>query len=227
MPRYVTIDLFGKVQVGKTTIFELFAGKRFLHEGGNLSYDFRTYYAKCWVMQNRWTHSMVFLADPKYDMRWKQLDFKFLKKKFEPTNILMIVTDSTEADVLAVKNSFTMYPRLKRKLILFVIANMQDLLDRLSVDKIQDILGLKEVLGLSAIQEGAKEKVEKFLEEATLRYFLMLSKRGDNIELVDEIGLLKSKEERNKPEPKKKKTKYGDRLKRKANPASKDIGADK
>ena len=198
MPRYVTIDLFGKVEVGKTTIFNHFAGNHFLQEGGNLSYDMRTYYARCWVLPNRWAHSMVFLADPKFEMRWKDLNVRYLQKMFEPTNILMIVTDSTEEDVMAVKNSFSFYPRVKRSLIKFVIANKQDLPDRLSVNEIQKTLEMKEVLGLSAIAKDTKAKVEPFLEEAVKRYFLMLSKKGQEMELIDEEVYAKPIEARKK-----------------------------
>jgi signal recognition particle receptor subunit beta len=191
MPRYVTIDLFGKVEAGKTTLFNHFAGNSFLQEGGNLSYDMRTYYARCWVLPNRWSHSMVFLADPKFEMRWKDLNVKYLQKMFEPTNILMIVTDSTEEDVMAVKNSFSFYPRVKRSLIKFIIANKQDLPDRMSVSDIQKTLEMKDVLGLSAIAEETKAKVEPFLEEAVKRYFIMLSKKGQEMELVDETEYAK------------------------------------
>ena len=195
MPRYVTIDLFGKVGAGKTTLFNHFAGNCFLQEGGNLSYDMRTYYARCWVLPNRWSHRMVFLADPKFEMRWKDLNVKYLQKMFEPTNILMIVTDSTEEDVMAVKNSFSFYPRVKRSLIKFIIANKQDLPDRMSVPDIQKTLEMKEVLGLSAIAEDTKAKVEPFLEEAVKRYFLMLSKKGQEMELVDETEYAKPLEQ--------------------------------
>src|SRR6056297_379383 len=168
MPRYVTIDLFGKVGVGKTTIFELFAGDRLLKYGGNLSYDFRGYYAKCWVLPRRWTHSMVFLADPKLEWRWRDLKVKHLRKLFEPTNILMIVTDSTEEDVDNIKKSFSIYPKIKRKLIIFVIANMQDKKDHMNVEQIKERLGMRHVLGLNATSEGAKKKLEPFLEEAAM-----------------------------------------------------------
>ena len=119
-PKYVTVDLFGKVGVGKTTIFEPFAGDRLLKDGGNLSYDYRTYYARCWVLERRWDHTMVFLTDPKLDMRWKDLRVKHLQKLFEPTNVLIIVTDSTKEDVQAIKKSFSIFPRIKKKLIIFV-----------------------------------------------------------------------------------------------------------
>ena len=93
MPKYVTIDLFGKVGCGKTTIFELFAGTRLLKHGGNLSYDFRGWYAKCWILPRHWEKTMVFLADPKLEFRWRDLQAKHLRKLFEPTNILVLVTD--------------------------------------------------------------------------------------------------------------------------------------
>ncbi len=185
-PKYVSIDLFGKVGVGKTTIFELFAGTRLLKDGGNLSYDFRTYYAKCWVLQQRWEHTMVFLADPKLDMRWKDLRVKHLRKLFEPTNILILVTDSTHEDVMAVKQSFEMWPKIKKKMIIFVVANMQDMDDRLSVDEIKQILSMKDVLGLSATDSSAKENISLLIEDATLRYFGMLAKRGQAMALYDE-----------------------------------------
>lgn len=202
-PKYVSVDLFGKVDVGKTTIFELFAGTRLLKDGGNLSYDFRTYYAKCWVLQQRWEHTMVFLADPKLEMRWKDLRAKQLRRLLEPTNILILVTDSTQEDVMSIKQSFEMWPKIKKKLIIFVIANMQDLDGRLSVDEIKQFLEMKDVIGISALESNAKEKVEQFIEEATLRYFGMLAKRGQALSLYDEneIGFGKS--------PKEKKSKIG------------------
>ncbi len=208
-PKYVTIDLFGKVGVGKTTIFELFAGDKFLKEGGNLSYDMRTYYAKCWVMEKRWEHTMVFLSDPKLEMRWKDLRAKYLRKLLEPTNILMIVTDSTREDVQAIKQSFEMWPRIKRKLILFVIANMQDIPDRLSVETIKEILCMNDVIGISALKEDTKEILEKFLENATIRYFTMLSKRGEALSIYDsdEIGFGKKIKEKKKTSHK-----YSDRI---------------
>ena len=197
-PKYVTIDLFGKVGTGKTTIFELFAGDRFLKDGGNLSYDFRTYYARCWVLEKRWEHTMVFLTDPKLDMRWRDLRAKHLRKLCEPTNVLMIVTDSTKEDVEAVKQSFQMWPRIKRKFIIFVIANMQDLPDRLSVPEIKAVLQMEDVIGLSATDPGAKEIIEEFLEHATHRYFQMLSKRGTVMAILgeDEIGFGKTRKKR-------------------------------
>jgi len=197
-PKYVTVDLFGKVGTGKTTIFELFAGNRYLKDGGNLSFDFRTYYARCWVLEKRWEHTMVFLTDPKLDMRWRDLRAKHLRKLCEPTNVLMIVTDSTKEDVEAVKQSFQMWPRIKRKFIIFVIANMQDLPDRLSVPEIKAVLQMEDVIGLSATDPGAKEIIEEFLERATLRYFQMLSKRGTAMSILgeDEIGFGKTRKER-------------------------------
>ncbi len=98
--RYITIDLFGKVSVGKSTIFSLFADPegRMLENGGNLSYDPRVYYARCWILPRRWEHSMVFLTDPKFDMRQNSLDNTFLTKMLEPTNVLMLVTDSTKEE---------------------------------------------------------------------------------------------------------------------------------
>ena len=69
---------------------------------------------------------MVFLTDPKLDMRWKDLRVRHLQRLFEPTNVLMIVTDSTKEDVMAVKQSFSMYPKIKRKLIIFIIASIID-----------------------------------------------------------------------------------------------------
>lgn len=192
MPRFVTIDLFGKMGVGKTTIFELFAGDKFLKEGGNLSYDFRGYYAKCWILEKRWEHSMVFLADPKLEYRWKDLNADLLRKYFEPTNVVMIVTDSTEKDVKNIKDSFSIFPQLKRKLILFVIATMQDIKGRMSVKEIEQVLGIKDIIGINTHAPGTKEKVEKFMEKAVLRYFLMLSRiGGGNLNVLDgdEIGL--------------------------------------
>lgn len=209
IPKYVTVDLFGKVGVGKTTIFELFAGDRLLKDGGNLSYDFRIYYARCWVLERRWEHTMVFLADPKLDMRWKDLKVRHMRKLFEPTNVLLIVTDSTKEDVLAVKQSFSMYPKIKRKLIIFVIANMQDKEGRLDVQEIKDILEMQDVLGLTATDPGAKELVEDFIENGVLRYFNMLSKRGEALLLLDEdeIGFGKKQKEQER-----KKRKFSDRI---------------
>ncbi len=210
MPRYVTVDLFGKVGVGKTTIFELFAGDRLLKYGGNLSYDFRGYYARCWVLPRRWHHSMVFLADPKLEWFWKDLKVKNLRKLFEPTNVLMIVTDSTKEDVMNVKNSFSIYPKIKRKLIIYVIANMQDKTGRLSPTEIKDILNMDQVLGLNAKGPNAKKKVESFIEEAAIMYFRMLSKRGVAMEILDEnqIGFNKTEKEENQ----KTKSKYSEKL---------------
>lgn len=197
-PKYVTIDLFGKVGCGKTTIFELFAGTRLLKDGGNLSYDFRGYYAKCWILPRRWGHSMVFLADPKLEFRWRDLRAKHLRKLFEPTNIMVLVTDSTPEDIDAIKQSFTVWPTIKRKLIIFIIANMQDLPDRLTVEEIKARLQMNDVLGLTATDSDAKEKVEKFLEQAVMRYFLMLSKKGGPILVLneDEIGFGKKIKEK-------------------------------
>ncbi|MHA1746645.1 MAG: hypothetical protein ACTSWW_11640, partial [Promethearchaeota archaeon] len=174
------------------------AGNRYLKDGGNLSFDFRTYYARCWVLEKRWEHTMVFLTDPKLDMRWRDLRAKHLRKLCEPTNVLMIVTDSTKEDVEAVKQSFQMWPRIKRKFIIFVIANMQDLPDRLSVPEIKTVLQMEDVIGLSATDPGAKEIIEEFLERATLRYFQMLSKRGTVMAILgeDEIGFGKTQKER-------------------------------
>ncbi len=185
-PKYVTIDLFGKVGCGKTTIFELFAGKRFLKDGGNLSYDFRGYYAKCWILPQRWGHTMVFLSDPKLEFRWKDLRAKHLRKLFEPTNIMVLVTDSTPEDVECIKQSFKVWPLIKKKMILFVIANMQDLPNRLTVEEIQQHLEMKDVLGISALDPEEKPKIENFLESAVLRYFSMLAKRGKSMLLLDE-----------------------------------------
>ena len=200
-PKYVTIDLFGKISCGKTTIFEMFAGKKFLKEGGNLSYDFRTYYARCWILERRWEHTMVFLADPKLEMRWRDLRAKHLRKLMEPTNILIIVTDSTREDVNAVKESFKMWPRIKRKMIIFIIANMQDLPDRLSVSEIKEILNMNDILGISATDGNpeTKAKIEQFIEEATIRYFRMLAKRGQVMSVLDEdeIGFGKKRKEKN------------------------------
>ena len=214
-PKYVSIDLFGKVGCGKTTIFELFAGNKFLKEGGNLSYDFRTYYAKCWVLERRWEHTMVFLADPKLEMRWKDLRAKHLRKLMEPTNILIIVTDSTREDVNAVKESFKMWPRIKRKMIIFIIANMQDLPGRLSGAEIKEILSMKDVLELNATDGDpeTKIKIEQFIEEATIRYFRMLAKRGQVMAVLDkdEIGFGKKRKE--KDENKTSEGKYSARIK--------------
>ncbi|MHA1585027.1 MAG: GTPase domain-containing protein [Promethearchaeota archaeon] len=185
-PKYVTIDLFGKVSCGKTTIFELFAGNRFLKDGGNLSYDFRGYYAKCWILPQRWGHTMVFLTDPKLDMRWRDLRVKHMRKLFEPTNVLVIVTDSTREDVQAIKESFRIWPKIKRKLIIFIIANMQDLPDRMKTEEIQEFLQMKDVLGLCALEENAKEKLTDFFEKATMRYFQMISKKYERMLILDE-----------------------------------------
>ncbi|MHA1520374.1 MAG: GTPase domain-containing protein [Promethearchaeota archaeon] len=203
-PKYVTVDLFGKVGVGKTTIFEPFAGDRFLKDGGNLSYDYRTYYARCWVLERRWDHTMVFLTDPKLDMRWKDLRVKHLQKLFEPTNVLIIVTDSTKEDVQAIKKSFSIFPRIKKKLIIFVIANMQDIEGRLPVDEIKTILEMKDVLGLNAKDPKSKDLVEKFIEEGVIRYFTMVSKRGQAMMLLDdeEIGFGSTVKEESKPKKK-------------------------
>ncbi|MHA1776077.1 MAG: GTPase domain-containing protein [Promethearchaeota archaeon] len=185
-PKYVTIDLFGKVGVGKTTIFNHFAGDRLLKDGGNLSYDYRIYFARCWILPRRWEHTMVFLTDPKLDMRWKDLRVRHLQKLFEPTNILMIVTDSTREDVLAVRESFSMYPKIKRKLIIFVIANQQDLPGRLPLSEIKEILQMKDVIGINATDPACISVLEKFFETAVLRYFSMLAKKGQAMMVLDE-----------------------------------------
>ncbi|RLI63703.1 MAG: hypothetical protein DRO88_09220 [Promethearchaeia archaeon] len=185
-PKYVTIDLFGKVGVGKTTIFNHFAGDRLLKDGGNLSYDYRIYFARCWILPRRWEHTMVFLTDPKLDMRWKDLRVRHLQKLFEPTNILMIVTDSTREDVLAVRESFSMYPKIKRKLIIFVIANQQDLPGRLPLSEIKEILQMKDVIGINATDPACIPVLEKFFETAVLRYFSMLAKKGQAMMVLDE-----------------------------------------
>lgn len=197
--RYVGVDLFGKTAVGKTTIFKLFADpqSRLMQEGGNLSYDFRTYYARCWIFPRRWEHSMVFLADPKFDMRYQSLDMKMLKKAFEPTNVLIIVSDSTREDVEAIKHSLQIYPRIKLGLIIFIIANMQDKPGVLPVEEIKQITGINDVLGLIAIQSNARAKVEPFIEEGVKRFFHMLAKRGDWMELIDDIPTNKTQKDPN------------------------------
>lgn len=218
-PKYVTIDLFGKVGCGKTTIFEKFAGNRFLKDGGNLSYDFRGYYAKCWILPKRWGHTMVFLADPKLEFRWRDLQAKHLRKLFEPTNILILVTDSTPDDVEAIKQSFSIWPIIKKKMIIFIIANMQDLPDRMSVEEIKEKLQMKDIIGISALDKTTKPKIEAFLEEAVIRYFTMLSKRGETMLLLekDEIGFGKKVKEK-----KNTKSKYSERIekirKKRSNP---------
>ncbi|QEE15570.1 GTPase domain-containing protein [Promethearchaeum syntrophicum] len=204
-PKYVTIDLFGKVGCGKTTIFELFAEKKFLKEGGNLSYDFRTYYARCWVLRRRWEHTMVFLTDPKLEMRWKDLRAKHLRKLLVPTNILLIVSDSTLEDVNAIKQSFKIWPRIKRKMIIFIIANMQDLPGRLSGAEIKKILNINDILEINATDGNPETriKIEEFIEEATIRYFRMLAKRGLVMSVLDEdeIGLGKNFNEKKENHP--------------------------
>lgn len=182
---YVQLDLFGKVGVGKTTIYNLFAGDKYMQDGGNLCDDFRVYYRRCWVFPRVSEHYMCFLSDPVFEMRWKDLQFKFLKKMFEPTNVIYIVTDSTPEDVEAVKNSLNLYDKLKRGLIIFVIANKQDLPDAVPVEKIKEILGINDVYGLSALSPDAKEIMEKALRDGLNRYLLMLTKRGERLELVD------------------------------------------
>ena len=201
--------------MGKTTIFELFAGNKFLKEGGNLSYDFRTYYAKCWVLERRWEHTMVFLADPKLEMRWRDLRAKHLRKLMEPTNILIIVTDSTREDVNAVKESFKMWPRIKRKMIIFIIANMQDLPGRLSGAEIKEILSMNDVLEINAMDGDpeTKIKIEQFIEEATIRYFRMLAKRGQVMAVLDEDEIGFGKKIKDKDESKTSNRKYSARIK--------------
>jgi hypothetical protein len=170
-------------------MFELFADPqgRTLQEGGNLSYDPRIFYARCWILPNRWEHSMVFLADPKFDMRQNSLDTKFLTKMLEPTNILMLVTDSTREDVESIKRSFPMYCKIKRGLIIFIIANMQDTPNALSVDEIKEITKISDVLGISAVDPNSRFLLENYFEEAVKRYFLLLAKRGQAMELVDDV----------------------------------------
>ena len=215
-PKYVTIDLFGKVGCGKTTIFEMFAGNKFLKDGGNLSYDFRTYYARCWILERKWEHTMVFLTDPKLEMRWKDLRAKHLRKLLEPTNILIIVTDSTPEDVNAIKQSFKMWPRIKRKLIIFIIANMQDLPGRLSGAEIKKILNMNDVLELNATDPNpaTKEKIENFLEEATIRFFRMLAKRGQVMSVLDEDEIGFGKKIKKKDDSKNQNRKYTSRIKK-------------
>lgn len=210
-PKYVTIDLFGKVGVGKTTIFNHFAGDRLLKDGGNLSYDYRIYYARCWILPRRWEHTMVFLTDPKLDMRWKDLRVRHLQKLFEPTNILMIVTDSTKEDVLAVKESFSIYPKIKRKLIIFIIANQQDLPGRLSVDEIKEILQMKDVIGIKATDPDCVPVLEKFFEAAVIRYFTMVAKRGQVMMLLDEEEIGFGSKIKSKPV---KRGRYSERIKK-------------
>ena len=57
---------------------------------------------------------------------------------------------------------------------------------------------MEDVIGLSAIDPGAKKIVEDFIENATLRYFRMLVKRGAVMALLneDEIGFGKEKKDR-------------------------------
>ncbi len=180
------MDLFGKVKVGKTTIFQLFTDpqNRMMNEGGNLSYDMRAYYARCWIFPKRWDHSMVFLCDPKFDMRWNCLDLKFMAKMFAPTNVVMIVSDSTPEDIDAITHCIPMYNKIKPGVITFIIANMQDKPGRLSVEEIQKRTGIKDVLGLVAIAPDARSKLEPFLMEGVMRYFLQLSKRGEIMQLT-------------------------------------------
>ncbi len=182
---YVQIDLFGKVGVGKTTIYNHFKGDRHMKHGGNLVEDWRVFYAKCWIFKERFKNYMVFLSDPKFDMRWRDLDVKFLEEKFEPTNIVMVVTDSTPEDVVAVKNSLKLLPKLKLGLITFVLANKQDLPDALSVSEIKERLSTNDVYGLSALSPDAKEILEEAFLEAKNRYLLMLSKRNEQLDLID------------------------------------------
>jgi len=159
---------------------------RMLEEEGNLSYDPRVYYARCWILPRRWEHSMVFLTDPKFDMRQNSLDSNYLTKMFEVTNVLMIVTDSTTEDVDAITRCIPMYFRIKRGLIIFIIANMQDNPDALTIEEIKLKTGISDVIGLSALDPQSKEQLETFFEEAVKRYFLLLEKRGQTLELVND-----------------------------------------
>ncbi len=182
---YIQLDMFGRVGVGKTTIYNLFAGDKYMQEGGNLCDDYRVYYRRCWLFPRISEHYMVFLSDPLFEMRWKDLQLKFLKKMFEPTNVVFIVTDSTEEDVQAVKNSLGIYEKLKLGLIIFVIANKQDLPNALPVEKIKEILGINDVYGVSAIDLASKPILERAFRDGLNRYLLMLSKRGERLSLVD------------------------------------------
>jgi hypothetical protein len=178
---FISIDLFGKVSVGKTTIFEMFADPqgRTLHDGGNLSPDPRIYYARCWILPNRWEDHMVFLADPKFDMRRHDLPISILNNYFGPTNVLVLVTDSTPEDVEAVARCIPEYMRIKPGLIIFIIANMQDCEGAVSPEEISRQTGIGDVLGISALDVSIKPQLEEFFEKAVKRYFMLISKRGE------------------------------------------------
>ena len=163
-----------------------------LENGGNLSYDPRVYYARCWILPRRWEHSMVFLTDPKFDMRQNSLDNTFLTKMLEPTNVLMLVTDSTKEDVESIARSIPIYCRLKRGLIIFIIANMQDNPDVLTVDEIKAQTGIGDVLGIAAINPDTKLELESFFEESVRRFFHLLERRGQTLELVGDNNYAQS-----------------------------------
>jgi hypothetical protein len=135
---------------------------------------------------------MIFLTDPKFDMRQNSLDNTFLSRMLEPTNVLMLVTDSTKEDVESISRSIPIYCRLKRGLIIFIIANMQDNPNVLTVDEIKAQTGIGDVLGIVAINPNTKLELESFFEESVLRYFHLLERRGQTLELVGDKDFAQS-----------------------------------
>jgi GTPase SAR1 family protein len=182
--KYIQIDLMGKVTAGKTTIYNQFAGDTYLRDGGNLTDDWRTYYARCWVLPNRYAHSMVFLSDPKFDMRWQDLNMGFMRKMFQPTNILFIVSDSTERDVENIKRYWDLLENIKRGLITFVLANKQDLPGAIPEIEIRERLNNQDVFGIQATDPQLKPRLTEIIEMAVHRYLLMLAKRGERLGLI-------------------------------------------
>ena len=92
---------------------------------------------------------------------------------------------------------------------------MQDLPGRLSGAEIKKILNMNDILETNATDGDpeTKNKIEQFIEEATIRYFRMLAKRGQVMSVLDEdeIGLGKNIKE--KKENQSSDRKYSDRIK--------------
>ena len=61
---------------------------------------------------------------------------------------------------------------------------MQDNPDVLTVDEIKAQTGIGDVLGIAAINPDTKLELESFFEESVRRFFHLLERRGQTLELV-------------------------------------------
>ena len=93
---------------------------------------------------------------------------------------------------------------------------MQDLPGRLSGAEIKKILNMNDVLELNATDPNpaTKEKIENFLEEATIRFFRMLAKRGQVMSVLDEDEIGFGKKIKKKDDSKNQNRKYTSRIKK-------------